>query len=64
MARREQEKLDLQHHAEQQERERERQKNIQSVISSKISTMRRANIPDRFIKDVERNLDAPKKLRN
>lgn len=62
MERRRQEQLALQQHAQQLEADRERDRNIQTVISAKIGSLRRNNIPDRVIKEVERNLDAPKKL--
>lgn len=62
MARREREKLEREQHAQHLAEERERERNIQAVISSKISSMRQANIPDRFIKDVQRNLEASHKL--
>lgn len=62
LARRAGEKLEREQHVQQLEQERERERNIQAVISAKISSMRHANIPDRFIKDVQRNLEAAHKF--
>lgn len=38
------------------QKEEERSKNIKSIINRKINAMRQANIPEKFIKDVERQL--------
>lgn len=62
VARRRQEQVELQHYAQQMEAEKQRERNIQTVISAKIGTLRRNNIPDRVIKEVQRNLEASKKL--
>lgn len=54
---------DLELHAKHTEMEAKRNQDIQTVIRAKIDSMRRANIPAKFIKDVERNLEAPVKMR-
>lgn len=38
------------------EKEQQRNKNIKNVIAMKIKSMKDAKIPDKFIKDVERQL--------
>lgn len=54
---------ELELHAKHTEMEAKRSQDIQTVIRAKIDSMRRANIPARFIKDVERSLEAPTKIR-
>lgn len=59
IARREGRQASLQEFRTQQEIEEQRAKNIQSIINRKISEMRRARIPAKFVKDVERQLIVP-----
>ena len=59
--RREKQRLDRLEFAEQQDKEKERSKNIQTVIDAKIREMRMAKIPEKFVKEVERQL-RPSKL--
>lgn len=44
-----------------QEKEKLREKNIQSVIQMKLEAMRNAHMPEKFIKDVEKQLKVPVK---
>lgn len=56
LARREERQANLKEFRTQQEIEKQRTINIQSIINRKINEMRRANIPEKFVKDVERQL--------
>ncbi|XP_055854614.1 cilia- and flagella-associated protein 45 [Episyrphus balteatus] len=38
------------------EREKQREKNVRSVIQAKLASMRDANLPEKYIKDVERQM--------
>lgn len=46
---------------EQQKREEARQENIQKVIAAKVTEMRESKIPERIIRDVERQLKLDQK---
>lgn len=56
IARREERQANLKEFRTQQEIEKQRSINIQSIINRKIEEMRRAKIPEKFVKDVERQL--------
>lgn len=53
---REKQRLDRIEFANQQEKERQRNTNLQTIINAKIEGMREARIPEKFVKDVERQL--------
>lgn len=60
--RRENKTDELKHCAKTQESEQQRKRDIQAIIDAKIESMRRARVPDKIIKDIERQLHGSEKL--
>lgn len=57
MKRREMKRRARNEHFAEIEKDRLRSKNLKNVIKTKIQEMREAKVPEKFIKDVERQLD-------
>lgn len=62
LMRRENKTDELKHVAQHQAREQQRTRDIQAIIDSKIESMRRASVPEKIIKDIERQLQVSQKL--
>lgn len=60
--RRESKTDELKHCAKNRESEEQRKRDIQAIIDAKIDSMRRARVPDKIIKDVQRQLQGSQKL--